>query len=219
MSFMMMGIDGWAVPASGGGSAIAFVNKAYLSFNVGTSFTASYTVGSGSNRLLVVGVVGDLTLDDVTGVTYNSVAMTQVGKVQTPTGGRWTYLYYLLNPASGSNNVVVSAGSSHFLGVGAADYTGVNSLNASVTNTASSSTTVTGTLTTSINNAWLMAAVGYTSGALSSSTPGSVRYDMDFNVGGYIDSNSAITPAGSTSITATQSLISNLCIIVGAFAP
>jgi len=40
--------------------------------------------------------------------------MTLVAKVQTP-GDRWHYLYYLLAPASGANNVVITAASSHYL--------------------------------------------------------------------------------------------------------
>ncbi len=40
--------------------------------------------------------------------------MTLITKVQTP-GDRWHYLYYLLAPASGTNNVVITAASPHYL--------------------------------------------------------------------------------------------------------
>jgi hypothetical protein len=44
-----------------------------------TSLTFSHTC-SGSNRILFVGIVGDITTDTVTGVTYAGVSMTLVGK-------------------------------------------------------------------------------------------------------------------------------------------
>ena len=79
-----------------------------------TSLTYPYTVGTNSNRLLLVNLIGDLSADDISSVTYAGAPMTLLDKVQTP-GDRWHYLYYLLAPASGENNVVVTAASSHYL--------------------------------------------------------------------------------------------------------
>jgi len=78
------------------------------------SLTYSYTVGTNSNRLLLVNVVGDTSADDISSVTYSGASMTLLKKVQTP-GDRWHYLYYLLAPASGSNNVVITSASAHYL--------------------------------------------------------------------------------------------------------
>jgi hypothetical protein len=93
-----------------------FDNAAYGGNNGGTttSLTYSYTVGTNPNRLLLVSVVGDPSVDDISSVKYAGVSMTLVTKVQTP-GGRWHYLYYLLAPASGTNNVVITAASPHTL--------------------------------------------------------------------------------------------------------
>ena len=79
-----------------------------------TSLTYVYTVGTNSNRLLLVNVVGSTSVDDVSSVTYASAPMTLIAKVLTP-DAQWHYLYYLLNPASGTNNVVVTAASAHYL--------------------------------------------------------------------------------------------------------
>ena len=68
-----------------------------------TSLTYSYTVGTNSNRLLLVNLMGDVSVDDISSVTYAGVPMTLVNKVQTPSD-RWHYLYYLLSPSSGTNN-------------------------------------------------------------------------------------------------------------------
>ena len=79
-----------------------------------TSLTYSYTVGTNSNRILLVNVVGDVSADDISSVSYAGASMSLITKVQTP-GDRWHYLYYLLAPASGTHNVVVTAASSHYL--------------------------------------------------------------------------------------------------------
>ncbi len=51
--------------------------------------------------------------------------MTLLGKVRAPSNN-WQYLYYLLNPSSGSNNVVVTANSPHYLISQAASWYNVN---------------------------------------------------------------------------------------------
>jgi hypothetical protein len=78
------------------------------------SLTYSYTVGTNSNRLLLVNLVGDTSRDDISSVTYAGVPMTLVNKAQAPSN-RFHYLYYLLAPTSGTNNVVVTAASAHDL--------------------------------------------------------------------------------------------------------
>ncbi len=60
-----------------------------------TSLTYPYTVGTNSNRLLLVNLVGDSSADDISSVTYAGASMTLIRKVRTP-GGKWHYLYYLL---------------------------------------------------------------------------------------------------------------------------
>ena len=89
--------------ASNGTAGITYDNSVDGGNNGGStaSLTYSYTVGSGSNRLLVVNLIGDTSADDISSVTYGGTAMTLVGKVQAPSNN-WQYLYYLLNPSSGS---------------------------------------------------------------------------------------------------------------------
>jgi hypothetical protein len=57
-----------------------------------------------SNRILFVGFFAG-NIDSASSVTYNWVSMTQIGKALSD---RYTYLYYLINPASGANNVVIT---------------------------------------------------------------------------------------------------------------
>ena len=99
---------------------IAFDAQAKSS-TTGTSLTYSHTT-SGSNRMLIVASSSNGG-DHITGVTYNAVAMTQVAKLAV--GANYLYLHYLIAPATGANNVVVSSGSSVVLVSCAASYTGV----------------------------------------------------------------------------------------------
>src|SRR5438067_591060 len=95
--------------------------------NTSGPLTISHTCG-GSNRILLVGVEISVGGETVTGVTYNSVAMTQIN-LQDLNGStfRNTYLFYLIAPATGANNIVVSAsGGTGNIYAAAASYTGVD---------------------------------------------------------------------------------------------
>jgi hypothetical protein len=76
-----------------------------------SSITQSHTT-AGTNRLLIVSVhQGDGSAPSApSGVTYNGVSMT-AGAYSNPSSGsiyNRTNIYYLVNPATGANNVVVS---------------------------------------------------------------------------------------------------------------
>lgn len=85
-----------------------------------TSLTYSFTNTAGT--LLVVGVAqSDRT---ISGVTYNGVAMTQSLSVLSTNGKARSSIYYLLNPATGAHNVVVSLGGGASIVSGAISFTG-----------------------------------------------------------------------------------------------
>jgi len=98
--------------------AIAFDATTDGGNTTATSLTYSHTC-TGSNRILFVSVIGAIGSDNVTGATYAGAAMTLVDKQAS---ARSTYLFYLIAPATGANNVVVSAGSSSFIWSAAAPY-------------------------------------------------------------------------------------------------
>lgn len=93
-----------------------------------TSYTFSHTVSSGSNRILLV-TVGHLS-GSISGVTWNGQSLTQYANVSfdTPLGILATY--YLINPDSGTHDIVVElAGQMIYEGGSmsiATDYTGVD---------------------------------------------------------------------------------------------
>lgn len=123
-----------------------------------TSVTYSHTC-SGSNRMLIV-LVGSLRHGDtITGVTYAGVSMTLHAK--TPyTAGQELYMFYLYAPATGANNVVVSANTATNIGSASASYTGVKQTgfpDAQVINTVlGGQTSITTTVTVATANSWLV---------------------------------------------------------------
>ncbi len=213
--------------------AIAFVAGADLTDNGGTtnSLTHAYTCGSGSNRLLVVGFLGDSIggNDDITGVTYASIAMTLAVKKTTGGTNRLQYIYYLLNPASGSNNVVISCTNNHYLIAVAADYTGVkqsgqpDATNTNISGTAGA-TTLTTSVTTVADNSWaILLESSYQGGpAATAGTGATFRIaGAAFGEPSIFDSNGAVHPAGSYSMTTNAAATFGFYIMhtVASFAP
>lgn len=176
-----------------------------------TSLSFSHTVGSGENRLLVANFVGDLIggNDDITSVTYNSVAMTLAVKSSAAGSDRYTYMYYLLNPSTGANNIVINCTNSHRIDASAADYAGVLALDTTTTNITANTTdtSLTTSLTTTVDNCWvILVEGGYNVGSLPSAGTNATRRAADtVGTGGIFDSNGVITPAGSYSMTTTRS--------------
>lgn len=193
----------------------------------GGTLTSAYTCGSGSNTMLIVAFQGDQTNDDITGVTYNGVAMTLVNKTHSA-GDRWVYMYYLLAPASGSHNVVITSTNSHYLLALAADYIGVKQSgqpdnNAINHKDAPGSDTLTTTLTTVADNCFtILVGGGFNSAPLAGT--GSLRrtFGVAFNEPGLFDSNAAKTPAGSTSMEWHMGAPGSghqMASVMGSFAP
>lgn len=191
---------------------IAFVNAADLGNNNGTtaSLTAAYTVTAGSSVLYVV-FLGDLIngANDITGVTYGG--MTGALQFSDTSGNtnnnenRIRYIYAVFSPPSGSNNVVISATSSHWLLAGVAEYSGTVTHGPpdSTVSQTNGGTTVTAVTTTVATNAW---ALGFgeaegTGGAWTAGTGATLRaHDGAFNSWAIFDSNGPITP-GAYSMT------------------
>lgn len=184
--------------------AIAFDAQSASAYESGTTLTFAHTC-TGSDRILLVGVYTS-SVDNVGSVTYNGVSCTFINRV-TVTGTQDIYLYYLIAPATGSNNIVVTAAVGNLLGYAAAtSYTGVKQSgqpDASATNQSASTTSLTTSVTTVADNCWL---VGFGYGQTSTAGSGTVfRSEPVNDVLFMMDSNGAKTPAGSYGLTFTQS--------------
>lgn len=185
-----------------------------------TSVTVAHTC-TGSNLILFVGLwVQDGGANTVTGVTYNGVAMTQVGRVTNATTES-TYLYFLVNPSTGANNIVASKSASDLIQLGAVSYTGAKQTgqpDASTTNTGTG-TSLTTSVTTVADNCWLVMATKQT-GSASAGTNTILRVDQSGNEQASVyDSNAAQTPAGSKSLQTTTSASQTYAHVMASFAP
>lgn len=182
-----------------------------------TSLTFSHTC-TGSNLVLFVGVRGDGSSDTITGVTYNGVAMTKIIG-HNDWSNRWTYLWYLIAPATGAHNVVITSSSSVLINGNASSYTGCKQSwvpDASAKNNASS-TTITTSVTTIADNCRtvLIGTTNVNQAASTGSTQRTLSSDTAFWL---YDSNAALTPAWSKSmiITATSW---GMNTVIASFAP
>ena len=117
----------------------------------GSTLTFAHTC-TGSDLLLIVGV--ESRLNDVTGVTYATVSLTQSGTAQSSADGlTHNTVWYLVAPATGANNIVVTISGTSFIAACGISVTGADqttpladSQSATGTNNAPSRT-VTGTST------------------------------------------------------------------------
>lgn len=182
--------------------AIAF-DAVYGTQGTAPTLTWAHTV-SGSQRFLAVTVLTNNSAF-ATGVTYNSAALTG-GPQQVADGTVRIQLWYLVAPDTGTHNVVVTGTGTNVIYTTSVSYTGVaqsGQPDASKSQgiTASPDTT---TLTTIADNCWTILGAR-TNGVVSASTGSTFRDDsashLDFC---YFDSNGAITPAGSHSMTVTN---------------
>lgn len=191
--------------------AQSYVGSADLGNNGGTtsSLTASYTVGSGANRLLVVLFNGDLTnggVDDCSGVTFNGSSMTLARKSTQNSNGRIKYFYYLASPASGSHNVVITCSSNHYILALAADYQGfAGTLDNTVINTTPNTTSLTTTLTVAANTWAILLEDNYGAATPAAGSGATFRIvGAAFKQPAIFDSNGTLS-AGSYSMTTTAS--------------
>ena len=199
--------------------AIAFDAAAQGSSTV-TTVTFAQTC-TGSNLVLFVEAYST-TGDDVTGITYNSVAMTQLAKISKNGSAEKLYLYYLIAPATGSNNVVVTrSGTGGFLHGAAASFTGAlqsgipDSTNQAAQTVAATSQII--ATTTVLDNCWLVGAWVCDNGGISGQSGTVVRAgDTTFDV--LASGEAAVTPAGSASL-AVNCNNTKSAGIVASFAP
>lgn len=174
----------------------------------------------GTNRGLLVDVF-DVSGDNVTSVTHNSVAMTQVNKAAK--GTTYIYTYRLANPDVGVNTITVTRSSStgQLYGV-ATSYFNVSQtgfIETSSTGNSTASTSVSGTVTTTADNCWGHTVAFCDNGGASAGT-NSVQRILTFPGDALLvcDTNTPKTPAGSLTMT-TNCISGNNALVITAIAP
>lgn len=179
--------------------AIALDAARNMASGSGSSLTYAHTC-TGDDRILFVFVeTAEPTTDYVTSVTYNSVAMTRINTVTFTNGGSArVYLYYLIAPSTGSNNVVITSSSSIALIRGnAVSYTGASQTGQPDGNNTASGSGSSGTIaiTTTADNCWMVFGQANNAAEPTAGSNATRRGTSGGGGFGYFDSNGAITPA------------------------
>ena len=190
--------------------------------------TYTHTVGTtGSNTILVVTVCwrGGTSIDSV---TYNGVAMSQIRKETNTTVN--SEIYYLVNPATGTNTVSISHSSvQHLASIGISLY-GVDQNNPIDSNSGangSSTGPVTTTLTTTQPNTWIIDAgltrtLSSETLTMAAMTNRTQRHNANTAANGIRDGVSTVGPAASAGnyiMEWTKSIDNEWAITAAAFAP
>lgn len=214
--------------------AIARDNSSVLTSNSGNLANVSinsYVLASGNNALFIGVVNNDDLGSTVTGVTYNSIGLTQLGtKVvngNVANNSSITFWYGVEGViGSGTHDITATRDGTHLNGfrIIAASYTGVAQTGtiinpSSPVQQAVHSGTWSNSLTTTVDNSWV---VGWmenedTGSNLSASTGLTAVTAASFGM--FFDSNAAITPAGANTFAATTSGTPFWCGYVAGFAP
>lgn len=186
----------------------------------------SHTVGTTRKRILwVITAVDASTTSDVSGVTYGGVALTQLAAAAFTLGAYSVRVWYLVEPASGAANVVLT-GPSLPAGVwtsSAISYSGADSVVPDAVSTASGAgTPYAKSLTTVAMNSWMLFVTLNTGGAAAASTGSTLR--VATNTGGFnryldlFDSGAPLSP-GSNSMTVTEGSGPSWASALISFAP
>lgn len=204
--------------------AIARITNSTLQNTTGTSLSFSYTVASGSNRVLMVGAFENITgytASNITGVTFNGVAMTKlVEYYRTFSDGFMASIWYLAAPDVTTANIVLSLSVSTDVNAIAANYTDASQT--APTGTAlkqfssNSATDATMNPVSITDNSWAFSVFSNIDGAISDNT----NY-VGFNSGAFEigDSNGGMGTSGVETVTATRASSRWGGCVTAAFAP
>lgn len=203
---------------------IAFDAANGISDGIGGASTYSWShTCTGNARILIVGFFAYKaadTSDRVTSVTYGGVAMTQLCTDFSAGGGWRAYLYGLVNPASGANNVQIDFNTNMEIGYWSSSYTGAHGSGLpDSTNTGSGSASSVSLSTTTVkDNCWLVMFVKSAPANMIAGTATTKRSGDGSNFG-IFDSNAAITPPGSSALAASWASSGNYVAAIASFAP
>ncbi|WP_218029039.1 Ig-like domain-containing protein [Segetibacter aerophilus] len=152
----------------------------------GASVTVPHTIGTGTDRLMLVGVsYANTNNPAIQSITYGGVPLTLVGTVKSD-GTETVAIYRLLSPASGSANVVVNMAPTAISGVvvGVTSYTGVDQTTPFSTYASTSGTQSNPSLSIPSAANELVFAIAGANGALTSTTGTNIWTTTQTNING-----------------------------------
>lgn len=188
--------------------ALVLGNQTNSNQNPGASTqTLAHNHGGGSDGLLLVTIAMSNTVS-VNGMTYNGVAMTQVQQTTSTTYSSRYATFYLLNPATGSNNIVITFSSNQWnsTGIFAQSYSGADGIgnygynDAANTPHSQSLTISAGSSIYLMGNSSNAQSFGYVIDGVTQTNVGN-----GFNINNQVESaySAVIATAGSKTVTTT----------------
>ncbi|MHA1483605.1 MAG: hypothetical protein ACTSQA_09280 [Candidatus Heimdallarchaeaceae archaeon] len=178
---------------------------------------------TGDNLILFVSVGWNPTQGNISSVTYNSVGLTLIDSITTTSNG--VSLWYLIAPATGGHNVVITPSTTvNMIGI-ATSYTGAKQTgqpDASSSNGPTSATSFSPSLTTVADNCWAIFSGSLNSGAaITAGSNTAILNQPEVAVQGTFNmhTNSPKTPAGTDTMNATCASSAQWQGIMASFAP
>lgn len=191
---------GVLIPGLARASAAVPDTSAKTTFTSGTSQTLSYTMSAGANGKLVdcVGIVNST--DVITGVEFNGIPLAQLAKDYQAGIGVYEYCYEIINPPSGTHDLIVTiSGAAKLISQQAASWTNAKQATSTIIGIQASSTSATwsqsrtATDDNSIGLAYIGDSIGRTPTAGTNTT---VLQDSAGEGMHLVTNTTAISPAG-----------------------
>jgi hypothetical protein len=184
--------------------ALAFDAASDSGSQTTNTYSFNHTVGSGTGKVLLVGVAQ--TAGNVTSVTYNSIALTQVNVITK--GTLKTTVLRLINPPTGTFSVAVTLTTNPDSASGAISYFGADQqdpIDSSTTSTGVGAASV--TVTPTIDDCLVLAVVGSGTPNAGTEAAGQTNRYVVFNGTTLTtrgsEHNGAVTPAAPTTVSWT----------------
>lgn len=196
--------------------AIAYDTSASGSADTQVSLTFSHTMSSASGGFLAVLINLDQTLTNgVITVYYGGQAMTLATSVSSgsaPSSSSYAYVYYLFDPPTGANNLVITCNTTYIINALSVSYTGVRptTIDGHSSNVLEAVSSYTGTLVTTHDQSWglVFTVTGIRTVTPDTNLTSRATFASSYGLTEHLfagDSNGAISPAGSCSQSATFS--------------
>ncbi len=201
------------------GNGIAFNASVNGGSVTGTSLTFAHRCAYSVEGILWVAAYR--VENPITGATYAGVAMTEAATVTETVAGRFMHLFMLVNPAAGTNNVVVSTSGSSFIQALCASYSGARTTSQPDNTTTNNDTTSADHLTTALtpvsDNSWMLMVAKSDQSYIGATNCIERQATDNFSI---FDTNGPVTPPVSTSLTFTMTFFTTQhAAIVASFAP
>ena len=194
--------------------AISHNTSANLGSASGNISSTNLTIAAVSDSILFIGGRIQGASNIVTNVTWNGSALTQISGGAANPGGSYTYLFYLINPATGNNTAAITVSDQSKANEAVASvYDGAKQSaqpDSSNTATASNATSLTGSTTVVASNCWLVSVIGTQDGIGGNPTAGTGTTRRNQS------GNCSIGDSNGTVSTGSQSMSWNISPQAGA---